>query len=86
MATTKKTTKKKRKKKKSSAEVAKDLWIKGIANSDTDSKTYSIKNNYVVGEIIDHKVFGRGVVKCLIGNEKIEVVFEDQVKTLVQNK
>ncbi len=85
--TTKKTTKKKRKKRKSSAEVAKDLWIKGIANSSTDeSRSYSVKNNYEVGEIIDHKSFGRGVVKCLVGNEKIEVVFEDVVKTLVQNK
>ncbi len=85
MATKKKTTKK-RKKKKSSSEAAKDLWIKGIANAESESRSYSIKNNYEVGEVIDHKLFGRGVVKTLVGNEKIEVVFEDQVKTLVQNK
>ena len=77
---------KKKRTKKSSSQKAKDAWIKGIANSEDESRSYSIREKFEVGEVIDHKTFGRGVVQEILSNEKIEVVFEDQVKTLMHNK
>jgi len=85
MAIKKKVTKK-RGKRKTAAEKVKDMWIKGIAVSVEDSRSYSMKNKYEIGEVIDHKSFGRGVVQTIMSNEKIEVVFEDQVKILIHNK
>ncbi len=83
MATKKKTTKRKTK---SSAQSINDQWVEGIATSEADSRSYSIKNKFEIGEVIDHKTFGRGVVKSHIDNEKIEVIFETEIKTLVHGK
>ncbi len=84
MAKKKKTTKKR--KTKSSAQSVNDQWVEGIATSETDSRSYSIRNKFEIGEIIDHKTFGRGVVKSHVDNEKIEVIFETEIKTLVHGK
>ena len=83
MATKKKTTKRKTK---SSAQSVNDQWVEGIATSEADSRGYSIKSKFEVGEVIDHKTFGSGVVKSHVDNEKIEVIFETEIKTLVHGK
>lgn len=79
MAVKKKATKRKTKKSKS----VNDQWIEGIATSESESMPYSVKNRYEVGDLIDHSSFGRGVVKSFIDNKKIEVVFEESIKTLI---
>lgn len=85
--TTKKATKKTtRRKSKNSAQSVNDQWVEGIATSETDSRSYSTKGKFEIGEVIDHKSFGRGVVKSHVDNEKIEVVFETVIKTLVHSK
>lgn len=59
-----------------------DLWTSEIANSDGKSKSYSIRESFEVGDLIDHKKFGPGVVQALIDG-KIEVLFQHEIKMLV---
>lgn len=50
-----------------------------------ESRPYSIKTKFVVGDTINHPTFGIGKVRALIDN-KIEVEFTDSVKTLLHNR
>lgn len=59
-----------------------DLWASEIAKSDGQSKKYGIKESFVVGDLIDHKKFGPGVVQSYIDG-KIEVLFQHEIKLLV---
>ncbi len=49
------------------------------------AKKYSIKGNFKKDEIIDHSLFGIGIVSSVIQFKKIEVLFKDEPKMLVQN-
>jgi hypothetical protein len=46
---------------------------------------YSIKASYSEGDIIDHKTFGKGIV-LETSFERIEVLFQDGLKTLAADK
>ena len=65
-----------------------EIWSSAINNSKTSSsvRPYSITENFIVGDIIEHLNFGKGIVQNIVTKEKIEVVFQDNVKTLVHNK
>jgi hypothetical protein len=65
-----------------------EIWtsaIKGSKNGDI-AKPYSISASFFVGDVIDHSNFGKGIVQTIVSKEKIEVVFQDNTKTLVHNK
>jgi hypothetical protein len=62
-----------------------DLWIEEMANSTKKSQPYTIKGKFFVGDVIEHKLFGPGIVQQVI-DDQIEVVFKDQIKNLVHNK
>ena len=65
---------------------ASDLWTSWLNKSDSvDSKFYSIKEKYDVGQKIEHVSFGKGVVTQLLSN-KIEVIFEEGYKILIHNR
>lgn len=52
---------------------------------ETDSKkaqTYSMTAAYKVKTLIKHPVFGLGQVQRIVGSQKIEVLFEDGIKTM----
>jgi hypothetical protein len=49
-------------------------------------KDYSIRGSFTSGDIIDHPTFGQGIVERLIDNNKIEVLFKDDFRTLIHNK
>ena len=69
-------------KRKPSTSIA-DLWLEAVGKSDSKSKEYSPKNEFSLGDIIDHPKFGPGVVeKCFDGN-KIEVIFRHEIKVLM---
>lgn len=63
-----------------------DIWMAAINSSKAKSKKYSIKQRYDLKDIIDHPTFGPGVVDRLIDNDKIQVIFRHDIKTLVHNK
>jgi hypothetical protein len=50
------------------------------------SRTYNIKDNYQIGEVLQHTSFGVGKVVAIRDINKIEVKFSDGVKVLLQNK
>ena len=50
------------------------------------AKPYSPTNSYVTGDVVEHARFGVGVTTTIKAGSKIEVVFEDGVKTLVHER
>jgi hypothetical protein len=46
------------------------------------AKTYSMTDSYKLKALIDHPVFGLGIVQRVIGSQKVEVLFEDGKKTM----
>lgn len=47
-----------------------------------DARAYSMNEVYRVKSLIDHPVFGLGLVQRVIGSQKVEVLFEDGKKTM----
>jgi len=82
-ATKKKTTRKPRV---SAAEKILKIWEGAMSKSKEDPTPYSIRTKFEIGEILDHPKFGAGVVEKQIDNNKIEVVFQTEVKVLIHNK
>lgn len=62
-----------------------DLWMDKMSNTTKKSTPYSVKTKFTEGDIIDHIKFGPGIVEKVI-DDKIEVVFRHEIKTLVHNK
>ncbi len=46
------------------------------------AKTYSMTDSYKINTLIDHPVFGLGMVQRIIGAQKVEILFEDGRKTM----
>ncbi len=61
------------------------LWMEQMGSASGKAKTYSIREVFIVGDIIDHKKFGPGIVQNLI-DDKIEVLFQHEMKLLVHGK
>ena len=81
--TRKKTTRKPRV---SAAEKIQNLWDTAMAKQTEPASKYSIKTKFEIGEILEHPKFGAGVVEKHIDNNKIEVVFQTDIKVLIHNK
>ena len=47
-----------------------------------DAKEYSMTNAYKVKALINHPLFGLGIVQRVVGAQKVEVLFEDGKKTM----
>lgn len=62
-----------------------DLWTEQFGKASGKAKPYTIKTCFEVGELIDHKKFGPGIVQEIIDG-KIEVLFQHEIKTLIHNK
>ena len=50
------------------------------------SRSYNMRENFEVGEVISHPMFGVGKVVAIKDNNKIEVKFPGGLKVLLQNK
>jgi uncharacterized Zn finger protein (UPF0148 family) len=75
-----------RKPRQSKLEQLKDTWMKAMAASDAEPQMYSIKQKFLIGDIVEHPKFGQGIVERSIDNNKIEVMFSAEVKVLLHNK
>lgn len=51
-----------------------------------NAKKYSTNGNFEKDEIIDHSQFGIGIVLSIIQINKIEILFKDGPKLLIQNR
>jgi hypothetical protein len=62
-----------------------DLWMEKMSNTKKKSMPYAMDGKFVEGDIIDHVKFGPGIVEKVV-DDKIEVIFRHEIKTLVHNK
>lgn len=62
-----------------------DLWMEKMSNTRKKSTAYAMDAKFVEGDIIDHVKFGPGIVEKVV-DDKIEVIFRHEIKTLVHNK
>lgn len=62
-----------------------DLWMEKMSNTKKKSTPYSMDSKFTQGDIIDHVKFGPGIVEKVV-DDKIEVIFRHEIKTLVHNK
>jgi hypothetical protein len=62
-----------------------DIWMEAVNKSKAKSQKYASKTKFVLGDIIDHPKFGPGVVDRLIDNNKVQVIFRHEIKTLIHN-
>ena len=61
-------------------------WTRILEETDFSTAiAYKMDQNYDLAMAIHHKTFGPGIVKNVIDNQKIEVLFHDGEKMLVQN-
>ena len=68
------------------SESIEQIWTRAVNKSESDPVSYSMKAAFKLGDIINHPSFGQGVVEKLIDDNKIEVIFKDDYKTLLHNK
>ena len=62
-----------------------DLWMEKMSSTKKKSTPYSMDLKFLKGDIIDHTKFGPGIVEKVV-DEKIEVIFRHESKTLVHDK
>lgn len=62
-----------------------DLWMEKMSSTKKKSTPYAMDGKFAEGDIIDHVKFGPGIVEKVV-DDKIEVIFRHEIKTLVHNK
>lgn len=62
-----------------------DLWMEKMSSTKKKSMPYAMDGKFHEGDIIDHVKFGPGIVEKVV-DDKIEVIFRHEIKTLVHNK
>ena len=61
-------------------------WTRMLDKTEVDTAVkYKMDENYELAMAINHETFGLGIVKEIINSRKIEVLFHDGEKVLVQN-
>lgn len=64
-----------------------DMWQDVMNKTDAeDLINYSPKQAYKLGDVINHPSFGPGLIDKLIDENKIQVIFRGDVKTLIHNR
>ncbi|MBN1466971.1 hypothetical protein JXA02_14550 [candidate division KSB1 bacterium] len=62
-------------------------WSRVMAKADAENpQDYAMTATYEENDVIHHEKFGVGVVAEIVDPTKMNVVFEDGVKTMVQNR
>ena len=59
-------------------------WKAGITE-ETTIRPYNMKESFGAGEIVEHSKFGLGFVMKVLSGNKIEIMFEKEIKTLAIN-
>ncbi len=68
-------------KKEDVAKTAEILWQTCLAEAKGREQIYDMGGKYRVGDIVDHRVFGRGVVRKIYSN-KCDVLFKDKERLM----
>ncbi|MCX7943481.1 MAG: hypothetical protein N2746_03110 [Deltaproteobacteria bacterium] len=63
------------------------IWEELMLGRDPQTaRKYNLKEKFFENDLIDHPVFGIGVVKRVLEDYKIEVVFKNDMKVLAHNR
>ncbi len=73
-------------KKKSPEEDYNELLATITGGDLSSARKYSINGNYTKDDIVDHSRFGIGIVVSVINPHKMDILFKDGSKLLVQNQ
>ncbi|MGC8927871.1 MAG: hypothetical protein ACP5QK_08090 [Myxococcota bacterium] len=57
-----------------------------LGRDPSTARPYSIKDKYFENDLLNHPVFGVGVVRTVMEDYKIEVVFKTSIKILAHNR
>ena len=84
-------TKKKKKKKHkedilNTPEEMMESWKNTMKQNKKVVRDYSIRDQFTPGDIINHSLFGQGIVKNVFDTNKMKVLFNGEVKILIQNQ
>jgi hypothetical protein len=63
-----------------------ELWARLNNNPESAERKYSIAENYLLNDKIIHPAFGVGFVRQILEFHRLEVLFADKSRVLVQNK
>lgn len=61
---------------------AKIVWEAGLAEAKGKESDYSMAAKYRVGDVVNHRTFGKGIVVKLLAN-KCEMLFKDKERLMV---
>ena len=57
------------------------LWEAGLAEAKGKERDYSISSKYRIGDIVNHHIFGKGIVMKLYAN-KCDMLFKDKERLM----
>lgn len=57
------------------------LWAAGLAEAKGKERDYSMASKYRIGDIVNHQMFGKGVVMKLYAN-KCDMLFKDKERLM----
>ncbi len=63
-----------------------EIWAEKLKDNSNTPVKYSISHPFTSGDIVDHPTFGIGIIESIIDTNKIEVLFESELKILMHNK
>lgn len=64
-----------------------DLYMSRATSKELSrAKKYSMEGNFEAEELVDHHAFGVGIILTVIHSKKIEILFKDGPKLMVQNQ
>ena len=62
-----------------------EVYKTALNEANSKAQEYSIKGKFYKGDLINHPTFGDGVIDKTLDDNKIQVIFQDEVRTLVHN-
>jgi hypothetical protein len=68
-------------KKSGSETTAQNIWEAGLADAKGKERDYSMALKYRIGDIVNHQLFGKGVVMKLYSN-KCDMLFKDRERLM----
>ena len=65
------------------AQVLENEWRKTISlASGSSTRSYAMQERFTVGEVVEHPVFGSGIVREVLPPDKMRVLFRDGLRLL----
>jgi hypothetical protein len=64
-----------------------EIWEKKLSEKhEGEAKPYSVQNNFLLGDLLQHPKFGMGIVEEVKRNGKITVLFRDGERVLIHSQ